>query len=430
MKDKIKIALVGYGTVGQGVIKILENNRESIETRVGAKIEVAAVCDIRKVSIKGVEYYKRYQDMLARQDIDLVVELIGGYEPARSLILDAVNAGKHIVTANKAVLAKYWDEIFLSAHQNGCLVYFEAAVGGGIPVIQGLNEGLAANNINKIVGILNGTTNYVLSEMTKNGVDFDTALNRARKAGFAEADPSFDIDGIDTAHKLAVLASLACSSWIKLSDVSVSGIGSVSAGDVAFAKEEFNYVIKLLGYALIGEDKIELSVEPCMISEKDNFANVDGENNAILISGDATGDVIFYGKGAGQLPAASAVVSDIIFLARQIANGTAGQIPYVTYDPKKHAKVLPKEKSEGCYYVRFTTLDKPGVLSRISGILGKHDVSIASVYQKQPLTKSRKGVPIIMVTHKTKYGDLVNAAAEIDELPMIVAKTVKYKILA
>ncbi|MFH1367558.1 MAG: homoserine dehydrogenase [Elusimicrobiota bacterium] len=428
MKEKIKIGLVGYGIVGNGVIKIINSNRAALEKRVGARIDIAAVCDIRRIRVKGAKYYKRYKDLIARRDIDIIVELVGGYEPARTLILEALNAGKHVVTANKAVLAKYWDEIFSAAHQNGCLTYFEAAVGAGIPVIEGLNEGLAANKINKIVGILNGTTNYILSEMTKKGVSFNTALDHARKAGFAEADPSFDIDGIDTAHKLAVLASLAYSSWIKLEDISVSGIKQVSADDVKFAKEEFDYVIKLLGYAIAGKNGMELSVEPCMISGDDNFANVDGENNAILFSGDATGDVIFYGKGAGQLPAASAVVSDIIFLARQIANGTAGQVPYVTYDPGKHPNIIPEDNTQSRYYLKFTTLDKPGVLSRISGILGKHGVSIASVYQKPPIKKRRKGVPIIMITHKTKYGNLAKAMSEIDKLSMAMSKSVKYKI--
>lgn len=430
VRDKIRVGLVGYGTVGQGVLKIIENNRESIEKRVGAALEIAAVCDLRRISVKGVEYMRDYKKLISRPDIQLVVELIGGYEPARSVILSALNANKHVVTANKAVLAKYWDEIFGAARDKGRLVYFEAAVGGGVPVIQGLNEGLAANRIDSIKGILNGTTNYILSEMTKNGVDFSTALKRAQKAGFAEADPTFDVEGIDTAHKLAVLASLAWGSWVKLDDISVAGIGHVSKEDVKFAKEEFGYVIKLLGCASMGEDGAELFVEPCMIRDDDNFANVDGENNAISINGDATGEVIFYGKGAGQLPAASAVVSDIIFLARQIANGTAGELPYVVNEPERELEIRPAEEGESSYYIRFNTVDKPGVLAKIAGVLGDHDVSIASVYQKQPLETMRKGVPIIIITHKAKHGDLLNAMKEIDKLSKTVSKSVKYRILA
>jgi homoserine dehydrogenase len=327
------------------------------------------------------------------------------------------------------VLAKYWDEIFKAARDRGRLVYFEAAVGGSVPVIQGLNEGLAANRIDKISGILNGTTNYILSEMSKNGVDFSTALKRAQKAGFAEADPSFDVDGIDTAHKLAVLASLAWDSWVKLEDISVTGIGRVSKEDVKFAKEEFGYVIKLLGSASLSGDGAELFVEPCMISDTDNFANVDGENNAISITGDSSGEVIFYGKGAGQLPAASAVVSDIIFLARQIANGTAGELPYVTYEPGQEVAIKPADKGESCYYIRFNTVDKPGVLAKIAGVLGEHDVSIASVYQKQPLESMKKGVPIIIITHKALNGDILKAIKEIDKLSTTVSRTVKYRIL-
>ena len=315
-----------------------------------------------------------------------------GDEPARTVIVEALKSGKHVVTANKAVLVKHWDEIFSIAGKYSKLVYFEASVCGAIPVIQVLNEGLRGNRIEKISGILNGTTNYILSEMTREKITFASALVRAQKSGFAEADPSFDIEGIDTANKLAILSSLAWGAWVKLDDIRTSGIEEVSIDDVYFARK-FGYVIKLLGTAVSGDDGLELSVEPCLVPNKHTFANVEKEYNAILVHGDAAGDIMLYGKGAGQMPAASAVVADIIFLSREVANGTAGKVPYITYDPSKSPKLIDDSDSEGSYYLRIVTTDKPGVLSRISGILGKFGVSIATVYQEEPLAKRRRGSP-------------------------------------
>jgi len=275
--------------------------------------------------------------VLARRDIDIIVELMGGYEPARTVILEALKSGKNVITANKAVLAKHWDEIFTTARKYSRLVYFEASVCGAIPVIQVLNDGLAANRIEKISGILNGTTNYILSEMTRENINFSTALARAQRSGFAEADPSFDIEGIDTANKLAILSSLAWGAWVKLPDIRTRGIEEVSSDDVYFAKK-FGYVIKLLGTAVSHGDGLELSVEPCLIPSKHTFANVEKEYNAILVHGDAAGDIMLYGKGAGQMAAASAVVSDIISLSREVANGTAGRyliLPSIRQKPRK-----------------------------------------------------------------------------------------------
>jgi homoserine dehydrogenase len=264
--------------------------------------------------------------------------------------------------------------------------------------------------------------------MTKNKVSFAVALARAQKAGFAEADPAFDVEGIDTAHKLSVLSSLAWSSWVRLDDIAVTGITGVTEDDVFFARR-FGYVIKLLGSAVMREGGLDLSVQPCLVAEKHAFATVEQEYNAVLIQGDSSGDVMFYGKGAGQLPAASAVVSDIIDLSRQVASGTAGRVPYITYDQKRRIKVLSPEKRLGSFYLRFSTEDRPGVLGKISGILGKHHISIATVYQEEPLTTyRRKGVPIIILTHLSCQGDLFKALKEIDRLPFVKAKTVKYKI--
>ncbi|MCX5782248.1 MAG: homoserine dehydrogenase [Elusimicrobia bacterium] len=425
---KIKIAIVGYGNVGKGVVKILENNKTQIEHRVGSPIELMAICDLFPIAEKAI-YCKRYQDIIKREDIDIVVELIGGYEPARTIILESLKSGKNIVTANKAVIAKHWDEIFSTARRYKKLVYFEASVGGAIPVIQGLHEGLAANKVEKIMGILNGTTNYILSAMSKEGISFKEGLAKAKKFGFAEADPTLDVEGIDTANKLAILSSLAWSGWIKMDSIDTKGISSVTKDDVNFAKK-FGYVIKLIGEASMGKNGLALSVGPCLISSTHAFANVNMEYNAVLIHGDASGDVMFYGKGSGQLPAASAVVSDIIFLARQIVNETAGKLPYVVADPSKKIKIMPKEKSSGTFYLRFSAKDIPGVLSKVSGILGRYNVSIASVYQEEPLSGLRKKVPtpIIILTHPTNHGNLDKALRMIDKLPIIKAKTVKFRI--
>ena len=428
MKKMVSVGVIGCGTVGQGVVKILSRMSASIERRVGIPVRIVAMCDVRPIFYKGIHCTTSYQELLKNEGIDIVVELIGGYEPARTVILSALRSGKHVVTANKAVLAKYWDEVFTLAQEKGKLVYFEAAVGGAIPVVQTIDEGMAGNHIKKITGILNGTTNYILSEMTRSGIPFKEALSLARFAGFAEANPVFDVDGIDTAHKLAILSSLAWSQWVKISDIEVTGIGNVSDDDVYFAKKEFGYVIKLLGSASVVSNKLELSVEPCMVPNTSTFATVEREYNAVMINGDASGDITLFGKGAGQMPAASAVVSDIIYLARQVAYGNAGQMPYIVYDAKKRMPIVPAEKKAGKYYLRFIAQDRPGVLSRIAGILSADKISIASVYQKEPLPRLQKGVPVLMLTHATTKKNLLRALKRIDRMPIILEKTAFYRI--
>ncbi|MBN1621218.1 MAG: homoserine dehydrogenase [Endomicrobiales bacterium] len=428
MKKAVNIGLVGCGNVGRGVINVLERNRRIIEQKIGAEIKIGGVCDVKNLSLKGYSYTRNYKELINNPGIDIIIELIGGYEPARTIILESLKAGKNVVTANKAVLAKYWDEIFSAARKYKKLVYFEASVAGAIPVIQALNEGLAANRIEKISGILNGTTNYVLSEMTRSGVSFNVALNLAKSAGFAEANPTYDIEGLDTAHKLAILSSLAWATCIRLKDISIAGIKGVSEEDVFFTKHEFGYVIKLIGSAQMIDNSLDLRVEPCLVRKDHTFASVEREYNAVLMRGDSSGDVILYGKGAGQFPAASAVVSDIIFLGMQVVNGTAGKDPFVVYDPDKKIKLLPKGKREASYYLRFTAADRPGVLSKVSGVLAKNKISIASVYQKEPLIGMRKGVPILMLIHRVQEGNLLKALKEIDRLGIIKEKSVKYRI--
>src|SRR5438477_2394921 len=348
MKHPVRLGLVGLGTVGQGVVQMLQRSRALIEAKVGAPVQLSMVCDkkvplseVRKLGLADV-FTRKADDVILNPDIDIFIELVGGYEPARTFVLKALHAGKHVVTANKALLAKYWGDVFEHTRIYRRLVYFEAAVGGGIPIIQAINEGLAGNRISKISGILNGTTNYVLSRMSEAGLSYPVALKEAQKAGFAEANPTFDVEGVDAAHKIAILASIASGTWVRLGDVVTEGITKVDPRDMSFVRREFGYVIKLLGIARLTEETVEVRVHPALIPETHPFANVHNEYNAIQILGDAAGDIVLYGKGAGQMAAASAVVSDVTYLARQVAAGTAGKLPYVSNEHHKHLRTIPK----------------------------------------------------------------------------------------
>ncbi len=426
----INLGLIGYGTVGSGVIRILETNLSLLENKVGTKLNLKKICDRDKKRLRNLKIATtaNWEEIVNDPKIDIVIELIGGYEPARTVILSAIKKKKHIATANKALLAKYWDEVFAAAEKNKVLVYFEASVGAGIPVVQALNEGLAANRIDSILGILNATTNYILTRMSKKNIDFPTALKETQKAGFAEANPKLDIEGIDAAHKLSILSSIAYSSWVKLENIYTEGISHLDRQDIKFAFEEFGYETKLLGICKNIDNKIDVRVHPTLVPQDHPFAGVENEYNAVLIKGDAVGDVMFYGKGAGGMSAASAVVSDIIYLARHIHNQTAGENPYITYRKRKNLSFLPINEIETGYYLRFTTLDRPGVLSKISGILGENKVSIASCFQKVPTTLRPRGVPILMVTHKAKEKNVRRAIETIDCLPITRAKTVMLRI--
>jgi homoserine dehydrogenase len=426
MKKKfINIGLIGYGTVGKGVVKILEENKKIALRKVGKAICVKSICDLNPIG-KPELYVKNFKDIIKDPEIDLIVELIGGYEPARTIIIESLKAGKNVVTANKAVLAKYWNQIFTIAQDCQKSIYYEASVGGVIPVVQGLSEGLASEEILEIKGILNGTTNYILSEMTKNGVSYETALKNAQVAGFAEADPSFDVNGIDTANKLAILSSLAWGGWIKVKDISVKGIADLNIEDVLITRD-FGYDIKLIGCAQKTKNGIDLSVQPCLVNHENAFATVENEYNAVMITGKDSGDVLFYGKGAGQQPAASAVVSDIINVSKFIVTNTAGIVPDVIYDKKKKIKILPAGKSKASYYLRFSVLDKSGVLAKISGMLGKHKVSIASL--SQPDISGNDYARIIIITHETCRENIEGALKQINATKSIVkSKTVKIKI--
>ena len=434
MKQPVKLGLIGLGTVGGGVVKLLEKNRALIEAKVGAPVELAMVCDKRltpeRAKKMGVRcaFTRNAEEVILHPDIEILIELIGGYEPARTFVLKALHAGKHVVTANKALLAKYWGDVFEHTRIYRRLVYFEASVGGGIPIIQAINEGLAGNRITKIVGILNGTTNYVLTKMSREGMDYPTALKEAQKAGFAEADPTFDVEGIDAAHKIAILASIASGTWVRLSDVVTEGITHIDPRDMQFVRKEFGYVIKLLGIAKLTPTAVEVRVHPALIPDTHPFANVQNEYNAISVDGDAVGDVMLYGKGAGSMAAASAVISDVTYLARQVAAGTAGKLPYVSNEYRKHLKAVPKADIKSRYYLRFTVADKPGVLSGISGLLGKHGVSISGVYQPEHTFDRSHGVPILILTHKTREGAVERALKEISRKSYLRAKTVLLRI--
>lgn len=422
-KSLVNIALVGRGTVGSALLDIFRRNLPLLEEKCGARLRISRIADRRRRPYPGARVSADWREVVQDPSVDIVVELIGGYEPARTIVLEALKAGKHVATANKAFLAKHWDEVFSAAQRHRALVYFEAAVGSGIPVVQGLNEGMAANRIERIYGILNGTTNYILTRMAE-GLPFAEALKGAQKAGFAEADPSFDVEGTDAAHKLAVLASLAAGAWVRLSDVSVEGITKVDLWDVAFARKTLGLATKLLGIARLEGGRVSARVHPALIPASHPFANVSAEYNAIVVHGDAAGDVMFYGKGAGGPAAASAVASDVVYLARQVANGTAGQIPYVAPLERRLAAV-PLEEVSCRHYLRFMVQDKPGVLSRLAGILGRHGVSIGSVHQDDG---GKGGVPIVIVTHRAAEGSVRSALKEADRLPASLKKAVHLRI--
>ena len=427
--------MIGYGTVGTGVVKILRRHAAEMDRRCGARLQLAVVCD-RSPGPRsemrlpvGTRVIRDWKEVVNDPNIDIVIELIGGYEPARTIVEAALSAGKHVVTANKAILSKHWGELFSLANRRRHLLYFEASVGGGIPIIQALNEGLAANRIERISGILNGTTNYILTRMEEQGEDFATALKDAQKAGFAEANPSFDVDGIDAAHKIAILASIATGGWVHVQDVYREGISRIEPVDLLMGRERLDSTIKLLGIASWTKNGVGVRVHPALVSRHHPFATVRNEYNAVCIEGDSAGDVILYGKGAGQLPAASAVVSDIIFLARQVVIGTAGEIPYVTYDHSRTPSIVPMEESWYRYYLRLTTADRPGVLARITGVLARCGVSIASVYQDVRESRTSSGVSIVLITHRAQEQSVQNARHLIDGLSVSRKKAALIRIL-
>jgi homoserine dehydrogenase len=417
----VQIGLVGCGVVGNGVVRLLQKNMALLEAKAGTKLHLAMVASRRKKnlpSIGGVRprFTKDWREVVKAPEVDIVVELIGGEEPARTVILSALKAGKQVATANKAVLARHWEEIFTTAQETRGLVYFEAAVGGGIPVVQGLNEGLGANQIQRLYGIVNGTTNYILTRMSEEGMRFSAALKAAQAAGFAEADPSFDIDGVDAAHKLAILSSLATGGWVRVDDVHREGLKNLDLWDIQFARRRLGLVAKSLALADFNGDEVFARVQTTLIPENHPFATVRNEYNAAVIHGDAVGDVMFYGKGAGSMPSASAVVSDIMYLARQVAGGMAGRLPYVMFDANKKLKILDPEERCLRHYLRFSAADRTGILAAVTQLLSKHEISISSVHQEDNAVAEsdvvKKFVPIVIVTHDAPEGAVQSAIKE------------------
>jgi len=432
MRD-IKVGLIGLGTVGVGVVRILQKNSRLIEKRLGSRIILKRIADIDLKTDRGVKFRpgvltKRAEDVIHDPEIDIVMELIGGIEPARTFILKTLQKGKHIVTANKALLALHGVEIFRAAQRSGVDVGFEGSVAGGIPLIRSIKEGLVANRIHSIFGILNGTSNYILSKMTDEGRSFKEVLKEAQEKGYAEADPTYDVEGIDAAHKLAILIRLAYGTPLDFRDIFISGISEVMPLDIQFSRE-FGYRIKLLAIAKMDHGRIEARVHPTMIPEGHLLSTVDSVFNAIYIQGDAVGPTLFYGQGAGQMPTASAVVSDLVELGRNILIRASGRrVPLLSYQESAIEKI-PLKKMEDVvmpFYMRFSAVDRPRVLSRISGILGKNDISISSVIQKGRQVNG--AVPVVIMTHEAREKNVHRALKEIDRLGVILGKTMYLRV--
>lgn len=420
MKE-VSIGLIGFGTVGAGVVQILEENRDVLEARVGVPVRLKRIADLNIESDRGVKVDPNLLTTDAWQvvrdpDISVIVELIGGYEPAKSLILEAFKNGKQVVTANKALLAEHGPEVFLAAHKAGVDIGFEAAVAGGIPILRSLREGLVANRFDKILAILNGTCNFILTAMDSTpGISFDEMLKKAQELGYAEADPALDIDGIDSAHKLVLVLSLTHGIRVPPKSIHVEGIRNIDPFDVAMA-HEFSYKIKLLAVIRRDGDDVDARLHPTLIPEDHPLARVDGVFNGIFLHGDMVGDQLFYGRGAGREPTASAVIGDVIEMARSAARGEVGRVPPLGYPESWKASGKLKNINEIVtnYYLRIKAMDRPGVLSKVAGILAEHQISLHSVVQKS--RQSSAAVPVVFLTHLAKEADLQAACEEISKL--------------
>lgn len=429
----LTLGILGLGTVGSGVVKILRQNREVLERRVGIPLSIAriAVRDLKAKRATEVEAELLTTDpwaVVRDPRIDIIVELMGGIEPAKSLILEAAAQGKQVVTANKALLAEAWDEVFAAVTHHGVDLGFEASVGGGIPIIRAIREGFVGNRIESIYGIIKGTSNYILTRMTDAGEEFHAVLGEAMAQGYAEPDPTLDIEGIDSAHKITVLATLAFGCRVPFAQVFVEGISSITPMDISYARE-LGYKVKSLAIAKHQDGEIEVRVHPTLIPEGNLLYGVDGVYNAITVIGDMVGANTFIGRGAGIGPSGSAVVGDIIDIARNLATGGRGRVPPAAYRPGHHVELRMKAMDEVLseYYLRFSVLDQPGVLSNISGVLGRHNISIASVIQKG--RRVGETVPLVMMTHHACERDMQAALREIDQIASeVTAKTVLIRV--
>ena len=433
--NPIQVGLLGIGTVGSGTFKVLQRNQAEIRRRAGRGIAITMVADLdiaraRAVVGEGVEVVGDARAVIANPAIDIVVELIGGYGIARTLVLEAIAAGKHVVTANKALLAVHGNEIFAAAHAKGVIVAFEAAVAGGIPIIKALREGLTANRIEWIAGIINGTTNFILSEMRDKGLDFAVVLKEAQRLGYAEADPTFDIEGVDAAHKATIMAAIAFGVPVQFDRAHVQGITGLQAADIRYA-EQLGYRIKLLGItkkreaSASGRAGIELRVHPTLVPARRLIANVEGAMNAVQVQADAVGTTLYYGKGAGSEPTASAVVADLVDITRLHTADPDHRVPHLAFQPDALADtpILAIDEVVTAFYLRLQVADQAGVLSRITTILAEHDISIDAVIQRES-GEGEKQTDLVILTHDTVEGRMREALAKMQALDTVLAPIV------
>ena len=428
----IQVGLLGIGTVGSGTWQVLKRNQEEIRRRAGRGIEITMVADLdvaRAKTIVGdhVQVVNDARAVIANPTIDIVIELIGGYGIAKTLVLEAIAAGKHVVTANKALLAVHGTEIFAAASEKGVVVAFEAAVAGGIPIIKALREGLTANRIEWIAGIINGTTNFILSEMRSKGLDFADVLKEAQRLGYAEADPTFDIEGVDAAHKATLMSAIAFGVPVQFDKAYVEGITRLSATDIKYA-EQLGYRIKLLGITKRRESGIELRVHPTLIPAKRLIANVEGAMNAVVVQGDAVGTTLYYGKGAGSEPTASAVVADLVDITRLHTANPNHRVPYLAFQPgeMKDTPILPMDQVVTAFYLRLRVVDEPGVLSKVTTILADQGISIDALLQRES-AEGEHQTDVIILTHDTVEGKMNEARARLQALPTVLAPIVSIR---
>ncbi len=429
-KKTINVGIIGLGTVGTGTARILIENANIIQRRLGAPVFLRKVADIdiqrdRGLDLSGVKFTTDAREVVNDPSLDIVVELIGGYKPAKEFILDAIRHHKHVVTANKALLAVHGEDIYAAAEKAGVMLGYEASVAGGIPILAAIRHGLAANNIKSIYAIVNGTCNYILTQMTNEGRKFDEVLKEAQSKGYAEADPTFDIEGIDSAHKLAILAMLSYGTPVSFNDIYTEGISKITPLDIDFARD-LGYKIKLLAITKTINGEIEARVHPTMLPREFPIATVDGVYNALSIVGDAVGSTLFYGRGAGDMPTGSAVVSDIVDIGRDILAGCSNRSPIAAFKDRSPLAIRKMDDITSCYYLRFTAMDKPGVLSRISGVLGRNNISIESVIQKG--RGSAEAVPLVMMSHEAVERNVRIALEEINNMDCVAGPTMVIRV--
>lgn len=432
--EPVKIGLLGLGTVGGGTVSVLTRNADEIARRAGRGIRIthAAAKDYDADSIEGLEQVDKISDdafaVVADPEVEIIIELIGGYSPAKELVLKAIEHGKHVVTANKALIAMHGNEIFAAAQAKGVTVAFEAGVAGGIPIIKAVREGLAANQIEWIAGIINGTGNYILTEMRDKGRDFDGVLKEAQALGYAEADPTFDVEGIDAAHKLTILGSIAFGMPLQFEKTYTEGIAKIEQQDVIYAGE-LGYRIKHLGITRKTEAGVEQRVHPTLIPERRLIANVDGVMNAVLVMSDAVGPTLYYGAGAGSEPTASAVVADVVDVVRALTTDPENRVPHLAFQPDalSDIKILAMEETETAYYLRMNAIDKPGVLAEVTQILGESGISIEAILQKEPAPDASY-VPIIFLTQRIKEKNMNDAITKIEQLDAIDGEVMRIRM--